>query len=257
MWTTWMGVGGAAALLSVASLSGCSEPEPPPVAEVKAPPPPPPPPAKPKAKTLEQLMAELGIDPRVQLEEDGLPSTTEARIALLEFLDSFARGDAEALSPMLSSTDRYQLDQMTDTGEWSDATANISLIRAKAGKAPASYGGGNVVLAVFEVGDEIIPDYEPQLWTFDESAGEYTFEAVPCPPEMMNKLSGADRIQAWFQILDDEKALAAQPDEELIVNQQDASDAEDEEEEADEDGGNRPRTPGGMRGRRKQKSPFR
>ncbi len=257
MWSNWLGVGGAAMVLSIIALPGCSEPEPEPVAEARKAPPPPPPAPKPKAKSLEQLMAELGIDPRVQVEEDGLPSSTEGRIALLEFLDAFARGESDALSPMLSAVDRYQLDQMTESGEWSEATSEIAVIRAKAGKAPASYGGGSVVLAVFEIGDEIIPDYEPQMWSFDDVTGDFVFEAVPCPPDMMNKLSGADRIKAWFDILDDEKALAAQPDEELIVNQQNFSD-EDEEEEAEEnESGGRQRTPGGMRGKRKQKSPFR
>ena len=95
-------------LTAVAGLSlgiaGCgSEPAPPPAAPVakKAPPPPPPAPPAPKVTPISELMAQYGIDPRVNLSEDLAPDNDEGRIAVLRFFDGFAKGDAARLTDVL------------------------------------------------------------------------------------------------------------------------------------------------------------
>ena len=78
----------------VVGLAGCGEDPPPPQAPVvQAEPPPPPPPPAPKVTPVADLMAELGIDKRINLPEDKAPDNDPARIALLEFFDAFVRGD--------------------------------------------------------------------------------------------------------------------------------------------------------------------
>jgi hypothetical protein len=209
---------------------GCgSEPEPEPVAQVGpkrvAPAPPPPPPA-PKVTPVAELMQQLAIDPRVNLTEDQAPDTTDKRIAVLRFFDAFARGDANALADMLSPTDALLLKRMVDSGEWSDATANIGMINVQTGADPAV---GDCALALIMVGTS----FEPQLWSYEISgdpaaSGGSNFDALPCPPDMVNKLSGDNWITAWMQILADELARASEPDEVIEISSTDLSEGEDE-----------------------------
>ena len=105
---TWLELGGAALVCTGLLLTGCSkEPEPAPVAKAPAaPPPPPPPPAAPKVQTIADLMDELGIDSRVSLPEDMAPRSTDERIAVLSFLDGFARGD-NSVRPSIGSTTEF------------------------------------------------------------------------------------------------------------------------------------------------------
>lgn len=185
---------------------GCgSEPEP----QAVAPPPrrapaPPPPPA---LKSVETLMAELRIDERVILPEDQAPPTNEERTALLEFFDAFARGDAEALGPMLTTLDRLELETMVEEGAWSEATKDISSIEIQTG---VNNLGQNCVLAVLEVNWE----FEPQLWYYTMESVGPVFEAALTPPNILNELSG-DWIAAWHRILEEEIELALMPDEDL------------------------------------------
>jgi len=209
--------------------TGCgSEPEPEPVAQVQpkrtAPAPPPPPPA-PKVTPVAELMQQLAIDPRVNLTEDQAPETTDQRIAVLRFFDAFARGDADALAGMLSPTDALLLERMVDSGEWADATSGIGMINVQTGSDPTV---GDCALALIMVGTS----FEPQLWSYEiagdpSSSGGSTFDALPCPPDMVNRLSGDDWIAAWMQILADELARASEPDEIIEITSTDLSDEEE------------------------------
>jgi hypothetical protein len=209
--------------------TGCgSESEPEPVAQVQpkrvAPAPPPPPPA-PKVTSIADLMQQLAIDPRVNLTEDQAPDTTDKRIAVLRFFDAFARGDANALADMLSPTDALLLKRMVDSGDWADATANIGMINVQTGSDPTV---GDCALALIMVGTS----FEPQLWSYEISGdpaanGGSSFDALPCPPDMVNKLSGDNWITAWMKILADELARSTEPDEIIEFSPTDLSEEEE------------------------------
>jgi hypothetical protein len=222
------GLTAASALLFGA---GCgSEPEPQPVAQApkRAPAPPPPPPA-PTVTPIKDLMAQHGIDERVVLPEDRAPDSDEKRIAVLRFFDAFARGDANALTDMLSPTDTLLLERMVDSGEWKAATEGIGMINVQTGTAP---NFGECALGVIVVGTR----FEPQLWSFSLTDGtsDASFDALPCPPDMINKLSGDDWIAAWMKVLEDELARAQEPDQVIEIT---ATDLSEEEEDSSYSGG--------------------
>lgn len=235
--------------------TGCgSEPEPEPVvqAPVKRDPAPPPPPPAPKVRSVDELKAEFNIDPRVNLTEERAPDTTEQRIAVLRFFDAFARGDSNTLASMLSPTDALLLERMVDSGEWAEATSGIGMIDVQTGSDSTV---GDCALAVIMVGTR----FEPQLWAYDvsgdpASAGGSSFDALPCPPDMVNKLSGDNWIAAWMQILADELARAEEPDEIVEITSTDLSD----EEESSGYSGGAPGlgAPGGQPGRKRPTGPV-
>lgn len=195
----------AGALLGALALGlpGCSgEPEGPPPAPAYVPPPPAP--DVPPTTPISDLMAQLRIDPRVSLPEDYAPDTDEARKAVLEFFDAFARGDSRALARKLSSADQRELQAMVESGEWERTTSKITRIDVQTGM--STYG--ECALALFDVAGE----FQPQLWYYTISGDSVTFDAAATPPNMVNKLSGTDWIKAWHSILDEERELAARPD---------------------------------------------
>ncbi len=202
-------------VVGVLGITGCggSTPPPAPVARKPAPPPPPP---KPTVTPISQLMAELGIDERVRLSEADAPETDEKRRAVLEFFDSFARGDAQVLGSMLASIDRMELDDFVESGGWETTTGDISRVDVRTGE----HAGESCALAVFWVG----AGFQPQLWRYTTGIDEPTFDAVATPPDIMSKLSGDDWIEAWFKLLDEELALADKLEEEFIVQKKDLSD---------------------------------
>ncbi len=175
----------------------------------------PPPPA---VTSVAQLMTELGIERRVSLPEDLAPMTNPERKAVLEFFDSFARGDSTALRSMITKLDRPELDELVQSGAWSETTARIDQIDVETGTSPDD--GLACALAVFYVGSS----FQPQLWYYTLEENGAVFEAVAAPPNMIDRLYGDDRIAQWFAILAEELALADKPDEEFIVVQQDLSD---------------------------------
>ncbi len=202
-------------VVGVLGITGCggSTPPPAPVARKPAPPPPPP---KPTVTPVSQLMAELGIDERVRLSEADAPETDEKRRAVLEFFDSFARGDAQVLGSMLASIDRMELDDFVESGGWETTTGDISRVVLRTGE----HAGESCALAVFWVG----AGFQPQLWRYTTGIDAPTFDAVATPPDIMSKLSGDDWIAAWFKLLDEELALADKLEEEFVVQKKDLSD---------------------------------
>jgi len=208
---TASGIGGV--VIALAGLNGCGggESDAPaarsarPVARPTAPPP-----ARRSAATsVAQLMSDLRIDERVMLAEDLAPKNNEDRVAVLEFFDAFARGDAETLRTMMSPVDQAELDALVEAGVWEETIAGITQIELETGRSP---NGDKCALAIFEVDW----DYQPQLWYYHSlGVGEYEFDAVACPPDIMNKLYGEDFIAKWHEILDEELALADKPDEEF------------------------------------------
>lgn len=212
---------------AAAFLGGCGE-EPPPPPVVQAPPPPPPPPPPPLT-TVAELMERYGFDGRIRLREEQAPGSDPARIAVLRFFDAFVRGQDAAVRPMLSIPDQLQLDELVSSGDWSRSLEGVTRVDVRCGRSPQ---GDDAVLAIFHVGTE----FQPQLWLMELQGEEGTFDAVPTPPDIMNRLSGTDWIAAWFKVNKDEMARAEELDEVVVIPQRDLG---------DEDGSSRP-SAGGM-----------
>ena len=172
----------------------------------------------PPITSIAQMMTDLGIDSRVSLPEDMAPMTNPERKAVLEFFDSFARGDQAVLGSMLTSVDRDELDALVGSGAWVDATSKISGIDVQTGTSPVD--GEPCALAVFYVDS----GFQPQLWRYTINSDGPVFDSVAAPPNLMDRLYGDDWIAAWFAILDEEMALADKPDEEFVVDQRDVGD---------------------------------
>ncbi len=210
----------ALAIVLGMTLVGCGSSQPDPIAIPVAAP------SRPKAPrtpapvvtSVAQLMVELGIDDRVSLPEDMAPMNNPERKAVLEFFDSFARGDETVLGAMLTKVDRAELDDLVKSGAWADVTSKISGIDVQTGTSP--HDGRPCTLAVFYVDG----GFQPQLWAYNLDEDIPQFDAVAAPPNLMDRLYGEDWIAAWYEILDEEMALADKPDEEFVVPQQEVGD---------------------------------
>lgn len=237
---------GLAALCAGIGLMGCGGEEAPPPVARSAPKPPPPPPA-PTVTSIETLMANYRIDPRVILAEDQAPDNDPDRIAVLEFFDAFVRGDNAMVSDMLSLTDRLELDALVASGDWQRTVEDIAEVELQCGD--SEYG--QCVLALFEVGLE----FQPQLWYFNGEDTGYTFDAAASPPDILSRLSGDNWIQVWHDVLEEELALAERPDEDVSVPQQVIDGGESNTNTTQSTGpgmqpGNEPSGPGGPPRRR-------
>lgn len=230
----------AAAIAGTVLLAGCGEEPPPPPPVVVAPPKveEPPPPA---VTPIKELMARYDIDSRVDLPEDKAPPTDEQRVAVLKFFDAFARGNAEALKPMLSAPDQLQLEGMVSGDTFKKVTGAIARIRVQCDR----HESNDCALAIFDVGGDRA---EPQLWVY-KSTGTAEFDSVATPPGILEKISGANLIAAWFDVLNLEMKRAGEPDEVIELAQSDRS--TDVPIGADSAGESAPGSPGGMPGKRK------
>lgn len=227
-----------------ALLTACSDAPPPAPTVAAQPPPPPAEPPKPTVTPIEQLMAELNIDPRVELPEEAAPATDEERRAVLTFFDGFARGNDQAVKGMLALTDQVELDALVDSGAWKDTVAQISKVAVQTGTHEAE----KCALAVIEIGTGMNTSFQPQLWYYSLESEAPTFEAAPTPPAIMDQLSGGDWIAAWHKILADEAALAMEPDEPVEIAQRNVDSGEDRAGAVGASGGGgkgRMRDPGG------------
>jgi len=227
----------ATALLVAGGLVGCGEEPPPPPPIVQAPPPPPPPPPPP-VTPIEELMRQLGIDERVRMREEQAPSNDPARIAVLRFFDAFVRGKHGEVRSVLSMPDQIQLDDLVASGGWEAAIENVRRVDVRTGRSPR---GDECVLAVFHVG----MDFQPQLWLMEIRGGTAEFDALPTPPDIMNRLSGADWIAAWLRVNEEELARADEPDEVVVVPQRDLTEPAEGGSASSGPGGLSPSGPGG------------
>lgn len=155
-----------------------------------------------------ELVAQLGIDDRIDLPEDKAPDSTDERKAVLEFFDALARGDDATFGGMITDADKYELQRLKEAGEWSETTANIDEIMVETGKSPL---GLKCALAIIETGD----NYQPQLWYYTKESDGFLFEAASSPPDIMNRLYGVNPIKVWHDIIAEEEELATKPDEEI------------------------------------------
>ena len=239
-----------ACVLLAAIACGCGSEDAAPQARVVAPPPPPPPPA-PKLTPIDELMALLRIDERVDLPESKAPDNDADRKIVLEFYDAFVRGDDQAVGRMISGADGLELEELVSAGSWQETVSRISRVEIQTGLSPL---GQKCALGVFHVGS----GFQPQLWYYEELLGEYVFEAAATPPGIMERLSGTDWIAAWHDILAQEIARADEPDEEFEIPQRTFDEQEDKGgRSASSPSGRGPMRPPGGPTRRTPKTPRR
>jgi hypothetical protein len=251
-WMTPTVIGTACATVGLL-FAGCgSEPEPQTRAPRAAPPPAPRQAPASAVTPVADLMVQLSIDERVNLPEDEAPGNNPDRIAVLEFFDAFARGDADALRTMLPLADELELDALIESGAWAETIDGISEIGIETGAGPYDE---KCALAVFEVDG----DFQPQLWYYHSEDEGYQFDAAPTPPDMINKLYGDDWIALWHKILEEELALANKPDEDFDVPTVDLDTSESRGTSfgGGSSPGTTPNRPGGPPGRRPPPPPRR
>lgn len=211
-WTK-LGVCATATAAMISFSSGCGSKDPEPITYVAPAPQLPPPPEAPSVTPIEQLINELNIDRRVILPEERAPDNDVDRRAVLEFFDAIARGNDQAMRSMLALTDQQEIEALVESGEWQRTAEQIQTLRLQTG---VSKLGDKCVLAVIEVGVGAGTSYQPQLWYYQAEEDDITFEAVPTPPGILNRLSG-DWIARWHEILEEELMLANKPDEEFVL----------------------------------------
>jgi len=225
-------------------LAGCGEEEEP-EAIVQAAPQAPPPPPPPSLTPVSDLMAQYNIDQRVVLEERFAPDSTDAaRVAVLQFFDSFARADADGLRGVMNAEDQMELDVLTSDDRFAMATSDIEEIEIRCGFTP---NGDEAVVAILKMSDS----YQPQLWEFlADEMSQAEFTSGPTPIDVMDNLSGDNWVSSWYQLLEEELAIAMQLDEDLEVPQRDLTNDEGSPETGGGGGGS-PNGPG--RGRSPQR----
>jgi len=168
-------------------LAGCGEDAPPakddkPKNIVDAGPPPP--------ASIEELIAEHGIDDRVWMDEKLAPSTTEERVLTLKFFDGFLKGRADLLRPHLGDLELEELAILESTGQLAQLAADIEGIEVMTG---ASHEGQPAWLALYEFADHI----EGQMWEIHGGPGGYVLQAAPLPPGLSQAL-GASPFEDWY-----------------------------------------------------------
>lgn len=242
---------GCAVLLGMAS--GCGEdPEPvaaKPVAKKATAPPSTEEPVDLGPTPIADLMTEFNIDSRISMSEDNAPDNDADRIVVLRFFDGMVRGDDARLSSLLSEADALILERLVESGEWSSATGDV--IEEIEIETDRGRGIGECALAIVTTTDG---EFDVQLWNYElvgepEADDGAVFDALPTPPDMVNRLSGGDWIATWLEIIDQEMARADEPDEAVEFE---SLILESEEEEAKPSGGSRPSGPG----RKKPKAPV-
>lgn len=164
-------------------LGACSEPPPPPPPPPAAPPPPPPP-ALPDEVDREQVLRDVGADPRVRFPEGGPlydPTLAEAAVRLA---NAFATGDETALRDLLDEGGQRSLDRLVNSGVWYDVTGEsleaVSIFDVEQmprQTAEATEGGVALALASPE-GAEVLG------FLAANSGGGWTFSQLQTTPEV-------------------------------------------------------------------------
>ena len=174
---------------------------------------------RPSVPSIEDLMAEMGIDDRIMFPESEAPGDEGSRRAILSLLDAFARSDAKSLEKLLSPVDRAELASLADSESFQQASDDLLDVEVQTGTSPL---GQACVLAIFSVGST----FQPQLWYY-EPGEEVTFEAAASPPDIMDRLAGDDWIKGWHDILTEEVELASALEEDVDPIRHVLADADD------------------------------
>lgn len=192
-------------LVSATLLAGCSKEEE--KKQVAAPPPPPPPPPAPRCP-LDQLRTELQISDKVVISEAEAPPNCDDRRNILVFFDAFVNGHSDTLREMMDPEDSIQLEAMINANHLESSSTRIREVSLQTGTSPE---GRSCVLALYLLDD----GYVAQLWYYKDVFGASNFEAAPQPPDVVERLSGTDLIESWFTVLQKERELYEEYDEQV------------------------------------------
>ncbi len=183
---------------------GCEDP-PPPESKKKEPvqvdPGPPP------ATSIEDLIAQYGIDERVWMDERQAPQTDEERIGLLKFFDAFARGRADQLKPYFGDIEQEELAHLEASGQLARLSTDIEGIEIRMG---VTNEGRAAVLGLYELADRI----EGQMWEIvqqPETGGRYVLVAGYAPLGLSDAL-GRDAFEDWYAAVQAEQEKLAEDD---------------------------------------------
>jgi hypothetical protein len=163
------------------------------------------PPAPPK-KTLADIQADANADTRIVWTDEENSESNIEREAIFRFFTAFLQNNHEALRPMLSPDDQLELDTLADSMNLTETLSNVTRVDVRTGSDLSS--GKSCVAAVYEVG----MDYQPQLWSFEESNGSVIFTSLETPPGLMSQLGG-DWIKSYFKARGELLAKAGDDDQ--------------------------------------------
>jgi len=223
--------------------AGCKKKEEPAPVVVEAPPEPPPPPQP----TVAELMTRYNIDPRISIAQDEIPvdeqnpeMATKKLVAVLQFFDAMVRGSDAKWKPMLASADQKVLAELVQQGLLAPAAKEIDVVLLGCGTLQMGFDSSEAVFALIQSGSR----FDAQLWSFAPTPGsedQFTFEAAPTPPDVLNHLSGTKagpRIRQWGELIKTKLEEAKRPDEVIVMPTLDYSETV---EESTSPGGNAPR----------------
>jgi|TARA_B100001964_G_scaffold185438_1_gene205670 hypothetical protein len=149
-------------------------------------------PKAPPKKTLSDIATEVNADPRIIWTDEENSESNLERESIFRFFTAFLHNEHALLRPMLSSADQLELGTLADATNLTDTLNNVTRVDIRTGSDLAS--GKSCVVAVYEVG----MNYQPQLWSFEESNGSVVFTSLDSPPGLMDQLSG-DWVKSYFK----------------------------------------------------------
>lgn len=136
-WSWSLPAAAVACVAAVAITAGCKK---------KPPPPPPAPPPPPREQPWESVQGML--DSHVDWPREREPATEDMAEAIAMLSNALARGDAQAMLPLLSEADRTVLQEMIDDGTWEEQTDGIEVVRINRIGSSSDKGATEVVLAI-------------------------------------------------------------------------------------------------------------
>jgi len=149
-------------------------------------------PKAPPKKTLADVAIEVNADPRIIWTDEENAESNVEREAIFRFFTAFLQNNHVLLQPMLSPEDQLELGTLADATNLTETLNNVTRVDIRTGADLAS--GKSCVVAVYEVG----MNYQPQLWSFEESNGSVVFTSLDSPPGLMDQLSG-DWVKSYFK----------------------------------------------------------
>jgi hypothetical protein len=177
---------------------------------------PPAPPPPPPIASVQDLRLEMNIDERVRLDEIDAPGSETERRAVLAFADAFARGNTNSLRDLLALDDEVVMDQLMASGRWHNAD-EIEDVWVVTGPNPRRTGllsspANLAVLAIFTVNGRL----EPTMWYLEDDE----FVSGMTPFNITDRMTGADLIDAWHAVIDEEQATGQRLDFDLNLPKQ-------------------------------------
>lgn len=133
------------------------------------------PPPRPVVEAPKQVNVQSLIgDKRVQFPQARAPTDESLARAVVGLAEGLASGNEEALRPMLDASARGVLDQLIESGRWSDATGEIEAVRIVS--LDQGEEGTTIGLAIQTSKGAYLTG-----WRATGQRGSWTFGATPTP----------------------------------------------------------------------------